>query len=377
MDTKEKRPLGIKRSIFTKLPFLLLIPLGLWLPTLASAHPLTVERLYSRGIYPYISRALGGFMSLFGFSVAEFFVYFVILGVLIAIIANAAMLIRRKKPPAAFLSFLLSLAVFAGVMLNLFYILWGFNYSRPTLYQLAGLEVKARPEDELQELCHKLSADANELRKSVPEDKGGVFYIADCGSYFDKIPEAYESLGESCGLFSGKVYPAKGVIASEGMSWAGICGIFMPFTAEANVNTHQPSLLLLSSAAHENAHSLGFAREDEANFIAYLACMSSEDPSIRYSGAMLALINCGNALYKSAPDKAAALRETYSDAVIRDIAAYNQYWEGYEGEVEEAFDSLNDSYLKFNLQENGVKSYGMMVDLMLAYYDLQSDQTNQ
>ena len=46
----------------------------------------------------------------------------------------------------------------------------------------------------------------------------------------------------------------------------------------------------------------------------------------------------------------------------------------YEGQVEEAFDSINDSYLKFNLQENGVKSYGMMVDLMLAYYDIQPDQ---
>lgn len=374
MNTKEKSPKGIKRSILVKLPFLLLIPFGLWLPSLASTHPLTVERLYSRGIYPHISRALGGFTSLLGFSVAEFFAYFVILGVLIAVIANVVGLIRRKKSPAAFLSFLLSLAIFAGVMLNLFYILWGFNYSRPTLYQLAGLEVKARPEEELQALCHKLSADANELRKSVPEDKNRVFHIADYRKYFDKIPAAYERLTQSSSLFAGKVYPAKGVMASEGMSWAGICGIFMPFTAEANVNIHQPSLLLLASAAHESAHFLGFAREDEANFIAYLACMSSDDPSIRYSGAMLALIHCGNALYKSAPDKAAALRETYSDAVLRDIAAYNQYWDRYEGQVEEAFDSLNDSYLKFNLQENGVKSYGMMVDLMLAYYDIQPDQ---
>jgi hypothetical protein len=146
MIAKEKSPKGIKRSILVKLPFLLLIPLGLWLPSLASMHPLTVERLYSRGIYPYISRALGGFTSLLGFSIAEFFVYFVILGVLIAVIANVVGLIRRKKSPAAFLSFLLSLAIFAGVMLNLFYILWGFNYSRPTLYQLAGLEVKARPD---------------------------------------------------------------------------------------------------------------------------------------------------------------------------------------------------------------------------------------
>ena len=374
MIAKEKSPKGIKRSILVKLPFLLLIPLGLWLPSLAARHPFTVEKLYSRGIYPYISRALGGFTALFGFSVAEFFVYFVILGVLIAVIANVVGLIRRKKSPAAFLSFLLSLAIFAGVMLNLFYILWGFNYSRPTLYQLAGLEVKARPDEELQALCHKLSADANELRRSVPEDENRVFHIADYRKYFDKIPAAYERLSQSNPLFAGRVYPAKGVMASEGMSWAGICGIFMPFTAEANVNTHQPSLLLLSSAAHENAHSLGFAREDEANFIAYLACISSEDSSIRYSGAMLALINCGNALYKSSPDKAAALRETYSDAVLCDIAAYNQYWDRYEGQVEEAFDSINDSYLKFNLQENGVKSYGMMVDLMLAYYDLRSDQ---
>lgn len=374
MNTKEKSPEGIKKSILVKLPFLLLIPFGMWFPSLASKHPLTVEKLYSRSIYPHISRALGGITSLFGFSVAEFFAYFIILGVLIAVIANVVRLIRLKESPAAFLSFLLSLAIFAGVMLNLFYILWGFNYSRPTLYQLAGLEVKGRTDEELQALCHKLSADANELRRSAPEDERRVFHIADYKKCFDKIPAAYEKLGQDNPLFAGRVYPAKGVIASEGMSWAGICGIFMPFTAEANVNTHQPSLLLPASAAHESAHLLGFAREDEANFIAYLACMSSDDPSIRYSGVMLALIHCGNALYKSAPDKAAALRETYSDDVLRDVAAYNQYWDKYEGQVEEAFDSINDGYLKFNLQEEGVKSYGMMVDLMLAYYDIQQDQ---
>ena len=85
MITKEKSPEGIKKPILVKLPFLLLIPLGLWLPSLASRHPFTVEKLYSRGIYPHIGRALGGFTALFGFSVAEFFVYFVILGVLIAV----------------------------------------------------------------------------------------------------------------------------------------------------------------------------------------------------------------------------------------------------------------------------------------------------
>lgn len=31
-------------------------------------------------------------------------------------------------------------------------------------------------------------------------------------------------------------------------------------------------------------------------------------------------------------------------------------------------DRVNDAYLKANGQENGLRSYGRMVDLLLAYY---------
>ena len=133
------------------------------------------------------------------------------------------------------------------------------------------------------------------------------------------------------------------------MSWAGIAGIYIPFTAEANVNVHQPPLLLLSSGAHEMAHYLGFAREDEANFIAYLACIHSKDPCIRYSGVMLALIHCGNQLYKTDPIAYQAVWEAcYSPGMIRDLRGYNEYWDRYEGQVEAAVDQLNDGYLKHN-----------------------------
>jgi len=357
-----------RKKIFKKLPWLALLPLGFILPAIAHTHPWAVERIYAQGIYPYISKIWGGITNIFPFSAAEFFVAFFILAVISAVIAKVVRLIQKKITPLGFLSFFLSLAILAGVMLNLFYFMWGFNYSRPTLYQLMELDVKKRSTEELQELCFELCERANELRTQVAEDENGVFVLEEgYRPYFDRIPEAYETLGKKHSLFDKKAYPAKGVIASEGMSYAGIAGIFMPYTGEANVNVHQPPLLLLSSAAHETAHLLGFAKENEANFISYLACSSSDDPAIAYSGTMLALINCGNKLYKSDPEKYTPLFQRYSSAVVRDIKAYNAYWDNYEGEVEEAFTSINDNYLKFNQQEEGVKSYGMMVDLLLAY----------
>ena len=357
-----------KKVLLKKMPWLLLIPLGFLLPRLAANSPWTVEKLFSQGAYPVISRIISAFTGLFGFSVAEAFVCAVILGVLFLLIRNIVLLAVKKQSFMRFFSFMLSMFIFAGAMLNLFYVTWGFNYSRPTLYQLMELEVKQRPDSELQQLCFTLADRAARLRTEVPQDENGVFYIADYRDYFDKIPAAYQNLSEDYAVFSSPAAAAKGVKASEGMSWAGISGIYMPYTAEPNVNVHQPALLLLSSAAHETAHYLGFAREDEANFIAYLACTYSYDPAVEYSGVMLALINCANKLYRSDANKFAPLREMYSDAMIRDLSAYNAYWDAYEGEVEEAFDSLNDNYLKFNQQQDGVKSYGMMVDLMLAYY---------
>lgn len=357
-----------KKDLLKKLPWVLLIPIGFLLPRIALAYPWEVERLFSRGAYPVISRVISAFTGLWSFSVAEVFVYAVILSVLFLLIRNVVHLATKKQTLMRFASFLLSLAVFAGVMLNLFYMLWGFNYSRPTLYQLMELEVRQRPDSELQQLCYVLANKAAELRDKVSEDENGVFFIEDYHEYFKKIPAAYQNLGEEFAIFSSPAAVAKGVQASESMSWAGISGIYMPYTCEPNVNVHQPYLLMLSSAAHETAHYLGFAREDEANFIAYLACIYSDDPAIQYSGVMLALINCANKLYRSDANKFAPLREMYSDAMIRDLSAYNEYWDAYEGEVEETFDSINDGYLKFNQQQDGVKSYGMMVDLLLAYY---------
>jgi hypothetical protein len=256
-----------------------------------------------------------------------------------------------------------------GILFNAFYFQWGFNYSRPTLGSLLGLNTRPRPEGELEELCYMLADRAIVLRDQVNEDENGIFYLPEgYREHFLRIPEAYRKLGSNIPFFSQKVYPAKSVLNSKGLSYSGISGIYIPFTAEPNVNIDQPPLLLLSSAAHESAHFIGVAREDEANFVAYLACIQSDDPAIEYSGIMLALVNAGNKLNSVDHDAYTELRKYYSEGMTRDISDYKAYWADFEGPVEEAASNLNDSYLKFNGQEDGVKSYGAMVDLLLAYY---------
>jgi hypothetical protein len=114
----------------------------------------------------------------------------------------------------------------------------------------------------------------------------------------------------------------------------------------------------LSGAAHEMAHQTGIASENEAEFTAYLACMFSSDPNVRYSGLIYALIVSGNALYQADPDRYLAAAETYSDAIWCDLADYDAYWDSFDGDVRESADKRNDAYLKHNAQESGVKSMG-------------------
>lgn len=373
MEKKKQTP-GIRLSLAWKaqlrrLPLLLLFPLAIVLPALLSRFPDTVEKLYSQGVYPVLSSILSAVFGLAPFSVAEWILYTLAVGVPAVILITFVRTILKRTQWVRFTQLILTVIIAFGIAFNAFYLMWGFNYSRPTLGKLLSLDVRERPVEELETLCYSLAEQAAILRENVREDERGIFSLTDTQACFEKIPAAYETLGNALPLFRMRAARPKPVLAAEGLSWAGISGIYTPFTAEPNVNIHQSALLIPSSAAHESAHSLGIAREDEANFVAYLSCMASDDPTLQYSGVMLALIHCGNQLNKVRPEAYTKMYlSTYSQGMLRDLKDYNAYWDAYEGPVEETMNRMNDGYLKYNRQESGVKSYGQMVDLLLAWH---------
>jgi len=356
---------GIVRRAFVAA---LLIALGLSWPAVCSNRQALIESCYSETVYQSIRRAISAVTSLVPFSVAELLLYALTLLSFGRILTRAVQWAIRRSGGKVFLKCLASLALTAGIILNLFYVTWGFNYFRQPLSERMGLTICERSTDELEAFVLGTAQQARELRETLHENEAGVFVpLESRQTIFNALPEAYENLSSAFPVFHGDPTRAKAVLWSKGLSWQGIAGVFIGITAEPNVNADQPPLLLYQAAAHEMAHQTGIASENEAEFTAYLACMFSSDPNVRYSGLIYALIVSGNALYQADPDRYLAAAETYSDAIWCDLADYDAYWDSFDGDVRESADKRNDAYLKHNAQESGVKSYGESVDLLLAY----------
>ena len=342
--------------------------LGFSWPSVFAGQSAWVEAHYSETIYQGIRRVVSAITSLVPFSIAELMLYALVVGIPALLLIRLIQWLLRISDGKRFLRTIASVLLTGAIILNLFYVTWGFNYFREPLAQRLGLDVSTRPVEELEAFVWNTAKEASALRKTLPEDEQGVFAPTESmQSIFGKLPEAYAALTSDYPAFQPDPTRAKPVLWSRGLSWQGIAGVYIGLTAEPNVNADQPPLLLYQAAAHEMAHQLGLASENEAELAGYLACLQSDDPNIRYSGLAYALIVAGNALYSADSARYLAVTETYGDAIWRDFTAYNAYWKAFSGEVCESADKRNDAYLKHNAQQSGIKSYGEAVDLLLAY----------
>lgn len=184
-----------------------------------------------------------------------------------------------------------------------------------------------------------------------------------------KLQAAYRSAAvvyDFLPTFTSRIKP---IVLSEPMTYTHISGVYSYFTGESNINTNFPDYTLPFTAAHELAHQRGIAREDEANFVAFLVCRQSEDPYIRYSGYMSIYEYVISALYKADKDRYNALIRDTDLSFRQEMLAYNAFFDKYkENVVADISGTINNSYLQSQGQTAGSKSYGMVVDLAVAYY---------
>ena len=139
------------------------------------------------------------------------------------------------------------------------------------------------------------------------------------------------------------------------------------FTGEANVNVNFPDYVIPFTAAHELAHQRGIAREDEANFVAFLVCTASDDPYIRYSGYLNMYEYVSSALYTASKSYYSEMRNSLDMRIRNEMIAYNKFFDKYrETVVSNVSEAVNNSYLLIQ-GTPGTKSYGMVVDLAVAY----------
>lgn len=350
---------------FVLLPAALLVQWG------AAAAPRLVEAVYARGLYRAIRGAHAVGTGWVPFSVAEAASALLVALVLWRVARVRAGAVRaywaRPGRPGRLARTAGSAAGLAGGVYLAFLLAWGLNYRRPALADLAGLGPPGGTADEVRALAVHLIEQANALRLSVGEDDRGVMRLA--GGRRAALDSAHEGLARASRrlpLLQGPRVRPKPALLSPLLARLGISGIFIPFTGEAHVNTTLPDADVPFAASHELAHQRGLAREEEANYAAAVACRLHPSAEFRYSGALLSSMYVQSALAGIDRAAAAALEARRSAAVRRDQEALAEWARRYHSRLTDVSHRVNDTYLRSQGQRLGVRSYGAMVDLLLA-----------
>ena len=246
---------------------------------------------------------------------------------------------------------------------------YGLGYVTTPVEDVLGFDRQDVSAVELGNTAIVLTNEINALVSYVDFAYEGSSYMPySLNEMCEKLCDAYESFCEKAyyvHTFNSRVKP---IVMSEPLTYTHLSGIYSYMTGESNLNVNYPDYIQPYTAAHEMAHQRGFAREDEANFVAFLVCMETEDPYIRYSCMMEIYAYIMNALYQADPDMYYYVSSGLHPKALSEKAAYGAFFKKYEdAPAATVTDQINDAYLQIQ-GTPGVKSYGMVVDLVVAYF---------
>ncbi len=352
--------------------FIFLIPavVAVLLYLLLPHSPEFTESVVSKWVFRSLSIPIGAITSLLPFSITEVLAVLAVPAVLFLAGLFIFKLIRSKKRIITAFKAGKITGWILSVALLLYMLLHGANFYRKPASELIGLDTSQKSAELLQELCTELAKRASSERQNLKENENGTAVLSQSLSKTLKMAgEGYKTLQKEYPFLWGAVGRAKPVRLSHWWSYTGITGMYFPFIVEANVNIDQPEFDIPATAAHEIAHTRGFAREDECNFFAFLSCLVSPSADYRYSGALMAYVYCSNALYAYDKDMWSAAYQHLSDGVKRDLAERSRYWKQFEGEIQKTADKVNDKFIQSQGDDDGVLSYDRVVELLLAYYE--------
>ncbi len=319
--------------------------------------------LHISGFFRRILSALTGWIP---FSLAEFCL---LASPVLIVVLYLTCLHKSLRGRRYFIRCIAGLLSIFALVYALIVLLFATGYRGSTLDRKLNLERRDVSADELYETMEEVCGHLNELADSVIfiENKGSVRPY----SHEDTVKlclRSYERLADEYGFLNTFDSRVKQIVLSDYMTYTHISGVYTFFTGEANLNTNYPYFVNVYTTAHEMAHQRGIARENEANFVAYLVCITSDDPYMQYSGYLNMYEYLASPLYRAAPDKYRDVVSTLDPRVRYDLACYSDFFDKYRDNVaSEVSDAVNNTYLVLQGTE-GSKSYGMVVDLAVAYH---------
>ena len=256
----------------------------------------------------------------------------------------------------------IALTVYAG-----FCLLWGTAYNTDGFQEKSGIHARPSTAETLAEVTAYFADNLAACADDVPRDESGVCTL-DRQAVLNRSASALDVLCGEFPFLRAETGGAKGFACSRALSALRFTGFYFPFTGEPNVNMDSPAAFLPATVCHELAHQRGITAEEACNFIGILAATRSEDTGYRYSGWLTGFGYLSNALYSADREAWQTIRDALPDTVVADLRADNAYWAQFRGVVSKVSDTVYDGFLKSNGDTDGSKSYGVVTDLLVAYF---------
>ena len=323
-------------------------------------------------VYPYVIRTMQTFLAQWSGSVD--FLLWQLLAIVLVVIALAGLVITLAARKSVISWGGWTLALVALVYL-LHTAMFGLNYHAGPLAADLRMQVGQYTLNELIASTEYYRDIANELADQVPRNSDGTPKFDDFDTLAANAGEGFRTLTyeHSYPVFAGSTLPVKRLGWADMYTSMGITGFTTGITGEAAVNPQIPPISLPFTMCHEMAHRMCIVSERDANFAAFLACSVHEDVQFRYSAYFMAYRYCYNALSginsQEAASATARISEGVSDALFRDMNAYNTFFSTHrDASATRLADNVNDTYLKLSGDESGIQSYGQVCDLLVNWH---------
>ncbi len=323
-------------------------------------------------VYPYLTRTIQGFLTGWSGGV-DFLVWQVLLVLLVVLVlASLVLVLVLRRNVIRWLGWVLTVAVSVWFLHTC---LWGLNYHAGPLADDIRLNVTEYTLEELEDATIYYRDLAGKLATQVSRDAQGNVRFSDFEDLALQAGEGFEKLtyDRSFSVFAGDLSPVKELGWADMYTSMGITGVTMPITGEAAVNPQIPDVALPFTMCHEMAHRMCIAREQDANFAAFLACQEHSSVEFQYSAYFMAYRYCYHALCSvSTPEAAAAAARIWAGAdpyLQWDMENHSAFFrEHMDEKASNLADSVNDAYIKTSGDEAGTASYGLVCDMLVSWH---------
>ncbi len=344
--------------------WLLLIAITVVIRVLSN-YPEWIENYYSTGFYIWFSakqRFLFGWLPI---SFGDLFYGFLIFVVLFKTIKLIIALIKKEVSWGFFIDGIKQFLFFILFVYCFFNLFWGLNYDRKGIATQLKLDVKETSLEDLDSLTTILLKRLNE--QAVMVDTTQRIILKKKKNLFNESYRAYDSAAKQFSFLQIENKSVKPSLFSYAGNILGFQGYYNPFSGEAQVNTTVPVFLQPFISCHEIAHQLGYAKENEANFVGYLACKSHPSNLFKYSAYFDLFYYAISEMRLKDSNMAKSFIKDLHPRVIKDNQAMIQFYKKYKNPVEPYITEMYDQYLRYNRQPTGKRSYSRVVTWLVAY----------